>query len=711
MRPSSDFIDNGKQSMQPMMKQRFFWWLAVPALTAVLIALGILQYRWSSQVSAATRSQMQSNLESSMIGFRQDLARELSAVCLELRSAADDAGSVRVAEFSRQFQHWQQTAAHPGLVTQLYLWRPASDATLFHVDTTRAELEAGGWPAGWEGLRQRLGEMTMVERRHSESAVKAYEIFRHDQKGTVVERAGHPDGGTPHVHSRRGLAAKFGPDAPFLPWFIDESIPALVYPLRVRTSSPGSVGAEGKHSSQSGAGAPASASAQGNAGIHENYARKAVVTWIIVRLDPNTLHKEIFPELAQKYFRGSSGFDYHVAVLNGGKDGVLYSSDAGFAQNANSVHDASLPLFGPPFRRSPSSPPGPREVFAFARVVGSARALEGQDGHNLGFDHLLPIAPIHYFSDAGTWELVARHKSGSLEAAVASLRQRQLLLSFGVLLLLAVTMAMVLAASQRARRLAALQMGFVAGVSHELRTPLAVISSAAENIAHGVVADPAQVSRYGASILKQARQLTHLVEQVLLFASTQQKTGNYPLRPVHVDEAIDAALENTASLAKAAGIAVERRVEPGLPPAAADFAALSQCLQNLITNAIKYGSEGRWLGIAASPQRENGAIAGIDLTVSDKGPGIAASEIKHIFEPFYRSPSVAGSNVHGTGLGLPLARTIVEAMRGTLTVASEPGRGSVFTIHLTIAAAPSAPEAEVASGSLPQPNSAAGYTP
>ena len=235
-----------------------------------------------------------------------------------------------------------------------------------------------------------------------------------------------------------------------------------------------------------------------------------------------------------------------------------------------------------------------------------------------------------------------------------------------------------------------------------------MISSAAENIAHGVVADPAQVSRYGASILKQARQLNHLVEQVLLFASTQQKAGNYPLVPVAVDEAIDAALENTAGLAKTAGITVERRVEDGLPPAAADFSALSQCLQNLITNAIKYGSDGQWLGITASARRENGVVAGIDITVSDKGPGIVAAEIKHIFQPFYRSPSVAGSNVHGTGLGLPLARTIVEAMRGSLTVASEPGQGSAFTVRLTVAAHPVA-EGEVASGGIPHPT--AGYTP
>jgi signal transduction histidine kinase len=439
-------------------------------------------------------------------------------------------------------------------------------------------------------------------------------------------------------------------------------------------------------------------------------AKKPKITWIVIQLDMDTVEKEILPELAQKYFRGSSGFDYHVAVLSGGKDGALYASDPGFAQSADSTHDPAVNLFGLPFRRPEPGPPGSMtQTFAFYRSAGGARGPEGQDKRNAGLDRWLPLEPLYFSGDAGTWELVVRHKRGSLDAAVASLHQRQLLLSFGVLMVLAVTMAIVLIASARARRLAGLQMSFVAGVSHELRTPLAVISSAAENIAHGVVADPAQVSRYGASILKQARQLNHLVEQVLLFASTQQKAGNYPLVPVAVDEAIDAALENTAGLAKTAEITVERRVEAGLPPAAADFGALSQCLQNLITNAIKYGSDGRWLGIIASARRENGVAAGIDITVSDKGPGIAAAEIKHIFQPFYRSPSVAGSNVHGTGLGLPLARTIVEAMRGSLTVASEPGQGSAFTVHLTVAAPSPVAEGEVASGGIPHPT--AGYTP
>jgi signal transduction histidine kinase len=80
-----------------------------------------------------------------------------------------------------------------------------------------------------------------------------------------------------------------------------------------------------------------------------------------------------------------------------------------------------------------------------------------------------------------------------------------------------------------------------------------------------------------------------------------------------------------------------------------------------------------------------GQIREITLSVQDKGIGISKEEIHQIFEPFYRSPAVAESGIHGTGLGLPLARKIVEAMGGRLTAESEMGKGSLFTIHLQVA--------------------------
>jgi signal transduction histidine kinase len=82
--------------------------------------------------------------------------------------------------------------------------------------------------------------------------------------------------------------------------------------------------------------------------------------------------------------------------------------------------------------------------------------------------------------------------------------------------------------------------------------------------------------------------------------------------------------------------------------------------------------------------KDKGRVEEVELMVEDKGIGIGKEEIKHIFEPFYRSPAVSESGIHGTGLGLPLARTIVEAMGGRISAKSELGKGSAFSIHLPV---------------------------
>jgi len=438
-----------------------------------------------------------------------------------------------------------------------------------------------------------------------------------------------------------------------IPWAIDQSIPALAYPIR-RSVSTGA---------QSG---------------------PPEITWLIIELNPDVLRKEIFPELAQKYFGSSSGMEYYVAVRAAGKEGesVLYSSGGGFSEEQNLPVDATLNLVGPPFGQSGPRDAGP-EFFSVPMRPPVDHAPQADDQHLATLERVPRFEPFHYADSQGTWQVTAKHKSGSVEAAVGALRRRNLMASFGVLGVLAITMGLILVGSQRARRLARLQMDFVAGISHELRTPLAVISSAAENIAHGVVEDKQQLVRYGNTILKQSRQLTQLVEQVLQFAATQQTQGSQGLGRVSIPEVVDAALEGTSSMVSEAGFTVERRIEPGLPPVNADFTALVRSLQNLITNAVKYGGEQRWLRVSASAVKDKGQE--IELAVEDRGIGIGKDDIEHIFEPFYRSPAVSESQIHGTGLGLPLARTIVEAMGGRLTAKSELGKGSSFIIHLPVA--------------------------
>jgi signal transduction histidine kinase len=287
------------------------------------------------------------------------------------------------------------------------------------------------------------------------------------------------------------------------------------------------------------------------------------------------------------------------------------------------------------------------------------------------------------------WQLVVKHRRGGpLGAFAAEMRRRDLTISFGVLLLLVISMAMLIITSQRAQRLAKLQMDFVTAVSHELRTPLTIISSAADNIAHGVVEGKQQLAQYGSVIGSQARQLFALVEQILLFASARGGQQQYSVRPLSAAEIIDRALLSTSGLIRAAQFTVEREADSNLPPVMGDLAALSQCLQNLITNALKYGAAERWIGVRARVGEGGAGGKEVQISISDRGIGIGPKDLPRIFEPFYRSPSVTAAQIHGTGLGLPLAKSIAEAMKGQLTVTSVPGRGSTFTLHLPCAEHP-----------------------
>jgi len=639
---------------RPQTRERLLRWVVVPALAFVLTGLAVFQYRWSGQLSEATRTQMQSNLQRSLMGFRQDFTRELGAAALEIRSVVDGSSDIKPAELKEQFHHWQQTSGHPNLVSYIYLWQDSGNQQPLRFDPASDQFERVPWPAQFDQMQKRLVEIT-----------SAYRPPPGGPEGPMMRRGnrrrsefGSPRnfGGDQRRDARgRGPGMRGRLADALIPWAIDQSVPALAYPVRRR-------------------GAP-------------NGPRVSTeVTWLIIQLNPTVLAREIFPELAQKYFRGSSGMEYHVAV-RGTESGqpVIYSSDSGFGEDTNLPVDGTLNLFGPPFGRGGPPDAGIEFFAAPLRSMPGDRTSQPDERHAAALERLPRFEPFHYADSRSVWQITAKHKSGSVEAAVSGLRRRNLMASFGVLGVLAVTMGLILMASQRARRLARVQMDFVAGISHELRTPLAVISSAAENIAHGVVEDKQQLVRYGNTIVKQTRQLTQLVEQVLLFASTQQSQRLYEQGPVNIAEVVDAALEGTSATVAAAGFTVERQVETGLPLVNADFTALVRSLQNLITNAVKYGGESRWLRVTATAIWDKGHTEEIELVVEDRGLGISKEEIKHVFEPFYRSPAVNESGIHGTGLGLPLARTIVEAMGGRLTARSEIGKGSAFTIHLPVA--------------------------
>lgn len=238
---------------------------------------------------------------------------------------------------------------------------------------------------------------------------------------------------------------------------------------------------------------------------------------------------------------------------------------------------------------------------------------------------------------------------------------------------------------QSEMQLAQQQMDFVASVSHELRTPIAAILCAGENFKDGFARRKEDLVEQGSIIVEQATQLAGLVDQVLLFASTTVKP-RYTLRPVQVSEILASAIRNTATVLEESEFRVEQQVQQGLPQVMGDLAAISQCLQNLILNAIKYSDGERRITLSA---KIDDSVAGkkreVQISVQDRGPGISSSDLSRIFEPFYRSPKVVAAQIHGTGLGLSIAKSIMEAVGGRLSVVSQEGVGSTFTLYLSVA--------------------------
>lgn len=382
----------------------------------------------------------------------------------------------------------------------------------------------------------------------------------------------------------------------------------------------------------------------GRPGSRAATPQRPVFGFTVLELDMPYIRNQLIPQLAERYFVNPQGDSYRVQVIAADDpERVLYRSDPSLSIAVERA-DVAEPL---------------GDMSFFTR---------GQPRRD----------------DNSRWMLMVQHQSGSLEAAVNLVRRRNLAISFGVMLMLSVSVAMLAATSRKAERLAQQQMEFVAGVSHELRTPVAVIRSAAENLASGVVTGD-RVKRYGDMLEGEARRLGEMVERVLQYAGIESGLGFGSRSPLAPADIIDGAVESALALV-GADVQVQRDVPADLPPIIGDAPALRSAVQNLIANAVKYGGRDRWVGIRAQHVRER-RQSRIRITVSDHGPGIPASELPHIFEPFYRGAEAIDKQIHGNGLGLSLVRRIVDAHGGKVTVSTKPGAGSAFIIELPVAQA------------------------
>jgi signal transduction histidine kinase len=235
-----------------------------------------------------------------------------------------------------------------------------------------------------------------------------------------------------------------------------------------------------------------------------------------------------------------------------------------------------------------------------------------------------------------------------------------------------------LRSADRAMRLSQMKSDFVSNVSHELRTPIASIRVFAELLRLGRVQAPDKVREYGEYIERESRRLSRLIDNILDFARIESGRKSYIFGPVDPRAVVEATLQSFAPHLRHHGFTTHfESPKEQLPAVLADADALAQAIHNLLDNAVKYSGESRAIEVILA--REAGDIA---ISVRDHGVGIAREEQTKIFDRFHRVGTALLHDVKGSGLGLSLVQHIVQVHGGRVSVESEPGKGSTFTIRI-----------------------------
>jgi signal transduction histidine kinase len=611
--------------------------LLVAAMIVLLPVLAVLQYRWLGQLSDAERERMQRTLGAETADFTKQVDLELARAIVGLQI---DAATVRDQAWSRYAEKYAAWAAtsEPAVVSDVLL----VDAH----DAGAGELRMRRWNAGtsaFEPVEWPPALSGLRDRLRTDLAE-----FRRDPQPLFAWPSDllSDDGSTLLIPA------------------------AAVAPLPASGEPPRFV---------------------------------PLFAFTVVRLNLEAFRRQVVPAAVARHFGTPERSDYHLAVVTREKPSrVIFESEPGDAEALEQSAEVDEPFFG----MRPDSGYGLMRM-----AMGTLRAREEHEGTEGGDRRHV------YFSvfqrrgggdqpgmrpapDKGArWRLLVRHRAGSLEAAVAHARQRNLALSFGILVMMALSVALIVVAARRAQRLARQQIEFVAGVSHELRTPVAVIGAAADNLSQGVVTEPSRVKQYGAAIQGEARRLGETVERVLQFAGIQAGRGIGHRVPVAVVPLLEETLSASRAILQEAGAQVETHWPADLPPVLADPSALRAAVQNLVANAVKYGGPARWLRVSATTVHGRRGRE-VEVAVEDRGLGIAPADLPHVFEPFYRGADALERQIHGNGLGLSIVKGVVEGHGGRVGVTSTPGAGSRFTIRLPEHRAE--PVVQPAAGAVPE---------
>ncbi|MDI1450681.1 HAMP domain-containing sensor histidine kinase [Polyangium sp. 6x1] len=262
--------------------------------------------------------------------------------------------------------------------------------------------------------------------------------------------------------------------------------------------------------------------------------------------------------------------------------------------------------------------------------------------------------------------------------------ERQRMIELGMVgfaaIVVLVGVTIIIFASIKERRLAALKSDFVANVSHELKTPLALVRMFGEILLADRVASEDKRRQYLQIIVSESERLTALIENVLDFAKVERGKAAYEFAPGRLEEVVGRAVDVYRYRAERDGIVVHLASAEDMPEAMLDARAMELAIINLLDNAFKYAKDGERVDVDVAS--EDGSVV---VRVSDRGPGIDPDEQERIFERFVRGRRAGEQRIRGSGIGLALVKHIAESHGGSIEVKSpvtEDGKGSVFVLRI-----------------------------
>lgn len=260
-------------------------------------------------------------------------------------------------------------------------------------------------------------------------------------------------------------------------------------------------------------------------------------------------------------------------------------------------------------------------------------------------------------------------------------KEKQLYLMFFISILIVILTGIILMVRSvmHESEIARMKSDFVSNVSHELKTPLSLIRMFGETLDSGIVTDETDRKKFYGIIRKESERLTHLINNVLDFSRMDAEVKEYNFRETDLAEVVRSTLEAYKFQVNENGFIIESELPDESVILRIDKDAISQVLLNLLNNAVKYSGEEKYIRVRVLKDPASALIS-----VTDHGVGIPKNELNKIFDKFYRVSTARTKETRGSGLGLTLAKHIVEAHGGTIEVESEFGRGTRFTVILPI---------------------------